>query len=54
MSEQANRRVGGGQTMVTDVVRESVLGEKDDSPKTDFEHSLHHSTKCKSTLTRAA
>lgn len=36
---------------MTDV---GVSGEKDNSSKADFEHSLHHSTEFKSTVTRGA
>lgn len=54
MSEQENKQEGGVTERVTDVVCERVLGEKDSSHKMDFEHSLHHSTECKSTVTREA
>lgn len=57
MSKQASKQTSERveeQKRVTDVVCERVLGEKDGSLKTDFEHSLHHSAECKSTLTRGA
>lgn len=55
MSGRANKREGGvtGKTDRCSVF-ERVLGEKDGSPKTDFEHSLHHSAECKSAVTGGA
>lgn len=56
MSERARKQERGGVTGKTDrcSVFERVLGEKDGSPKTDFEHSLHHSAECKSAVTGGA
>lgn len=55
MSEHTNKGEGGvtGKTDRCSVC-ERVLGENDGSPKMDFEHSLHHSTECKSAVTGGA